>query len=330
MAVRSSGSGQSYSTTSTLPTDPFTITCWAYLTNDRNAVSGIWGVAGSTNLALLTTSSGTVLGVTGSSGTVGSYSMSTTTWYKLAVVYSSINGTFYHAPAGSALTSDSGSLGTLISPTTFRIGCSSSTSEWLDGRIASLKVYNTALTAAQIDQELAQYLPFRTANLTHWHPFVTASTVDWSGNARTLSGGSGATTEAGPPIPWGPPRPQIMLPWDPSTTVWYAVYDTSTGELFSLGTVLANPLPGGYAYKTYLGLPDQSRYIWSPAALDFVLKEGLITIDRVDDMVADSSLISAGVWASLTTPESDALKSRLGQLLGSQRYRYDFQPVDLD
>lgn len=49
--------------------------------------------------------------------------------------------------------------------------------------------------------------------------------------------------------------------------MWYAVYDSATGALISVGTVLANPLPDGMAYVEYAERPVG---VWDPATLAFV------------------------------------------------------------
>lgn len=332
MAVRFSASGQTYSSTAGLPANStnFTVTCWAYLTTDRNATSGVWGFNSSWNQQLLTDSDGTTLRFKDSlSGSIGAFALSTGTWYKLGATLNNTAGTFYHAPAGSALTSDSGTLSATFSASSWRIGCGANTGDWWNGRIAAYKQWGAALTTAEIDRELSCYLPLRTTNLSRWHPYLSAETTDYSGLARTLSGGSGTTTEAGPPISWTPEPYQLRIPWDPASVVWYAVYDTTTGELLSTGSVDPRPLPGGQGLKEYInGQPDLSIYDWDTTARDFVLRAGSDLIDRVADLVADASLASA--WAALSGAQSTAMQNRIGQMLGSKRYRHAVEPIDLD
>jgi hypothetical protein len=330
VAVRFSASGQTYSATTGLPSSAFTFTGWAYLTTDRNAASGIFSLASTWNSNLVTDSDGTTLRLTDTfSGSVGSFALSTGTWYKLAITQSSTTGVFYHASAANALTSDSGSLQSISSPSTWRIGCSNSTSNWWNGRLAAVKVWTVALTASEIAQELNCYIPLRTTNLARWHPFLSAETTDYSGQGRTLSGGSGTATEDGPPIQWSPFPHQLLIPWDPTSTVWYAVYDTTTGELLSTGSVDPTPLAAGQALKEYInGQPDLSRYVWDTTARDFVLKPDLGLIDRVADLLADGTLTSA--WAALSGTQSQAMQDRVGQMLGSRRYRLPTEPIDLD
>jgi hypothetical protein len=164
--------------------------------------------------------------------------------------------------------------------------------------------------------------------MIRWHPFINAETTDYSGLGRTLTGGAGATTETGPPISWRPGARILTVPWDPATTVWYAHYDTTSGELLSVGTVLPDPVPAGTTILELLGQPDLSAYEWNPLARTFLSKEGLVQVDRTEDLVADASLSSA--WASLDATQENAMKTRVGQMLGPHRIRYDFQPTDLE
>lgn len=329
MAVRFTATGQSYSSTSSPPDDPFTITCWARIDTDRNAISGIWGAVATTGFSLATQSDGTTLRVINTTGTIilGAYAMTIGTWYRFGV---SVNGTaiFAHAPAGSALTSDSGAIGNVTGPSSLRIGSSVVSTDWWNGRIAAFKRYDFAMTVAEMERELSQYAPHRTAGLLSWHPFLTASTTDHSGNARTLTG-SGATTEDGPPIPWSAKgTAQCLIPWDPATPIWYAVYDMTSGVLVSSGFGITLPLPSGLAYREYLnGQPDPVIYTWDTIARSYVFKEGVVKIDRVADLVADPTLTAA--WAALTSPQSTAMQDRIGQMLGPFRYRDTAQDIDL-
>jgi hypothetical protein len=110
--------------------------------------------------------------------------------------------------------------------------------------------------------------------------------------------------------------------------VWYAVYDTTSGELLSTGTVLPDSVPSGQAYKQYIGgQPDLSIYEWSTSARDLVLREGASSIDRVADLLSDGTL--SAVWADLSAGNSTTLQNRIGQLLGPHRYRLATQEVDL-
>jgi len=109
-------------------------------------------------------------------------------------------------------------------------------------------------------------------------------------------------------------------------TLWYALYDTTTGELLSLGTTLDLPLPSGTDVLVIGNEPDASL-IWDTTARNYVAAPVATLVDRVVDLVADPTLTSA--WASLSANDSQAMQARIGQMLGPYRYRFDFQDIDL-
>jgi hypothetical protein len=54
---------------------------------------------------------------------------------------------------------------------------------------------------------------------------------------------------------------------------WHAVYTKATGDLYSLGTVLADPVPPQFGVKSYpTDVPPNIGKVWSSAALDFIVK----------------------------------------------------------
>lgn len=138
---------------------------------------------------------------------------SSDTWYRVAVVATSTtNVTFYRAAATDAL--GSGSVTDFsgpATPTTLYVGDHFYDEPWI-GRIAAVKLWDAALTAVEVENELAQYIPRRTANLLHFHPFIQAEVTDYSGGSNSLTGGSGATTVDGPPIPWCTYLPLTVTP----------------------------------------------------------------------------------------------------------------------
>jgi hypothetical protein len=107
--------------------------------------------------------------------------------------------------------------------------------------------------------------------------------------------------------------------------LWYATYDTSTGELLSLGPELP-VLPAGADY-TVLGRAPDSSVVWSTTLRTFVSVIPIVMVDRVMDLVADATLTTA--WAAMSVDQRTAMRVRIGMMLGPFRWRYDFQDVDL-
>lgn len=111
-------------------------------------------------------------------------------------------------------------------------------------------------------------------------------------------------------------RPQVL---------WYGLYDTTTGELLSLGPDIPSP-PAGTAYVV-LGQQPDARVVWSTTLRNFVLVVPVVMVDRVLDLVADASLTSA--WAAMSADQRIAMRVRIGVMLGPFRWRFDFQDIDL-
>lgn len=206
MAARFDANTDTLVSTTGVPTGTFTLTCWAIRDANRGGFQTLFTTdAGtSTGMIVQTYDDGITLFVWSSAGSSnGLLPMNVGTWYRVALVKSGSTVTLYAAPQGSpSLMSESTSAPT-AALTTFRVGGSAFSGEWLNGRIAALKVWSAALNATEVAAELAQYAPVRSANLLRRHDFID-STVDLSGNGYTFAGGSTPVTwEAGPDIPTG-------------------------------------------------------------------------------------------------------------------------------
>lgn len=216
MAVRFDAA-ESYNVTLTLGSQAnYTFSCWAYISTDRNTFSTPWSFDANTDGSAFicqTDSDGTTMKVYDDG--VGNFvatgpSMSVGTWYYLCVAVAGTSGTFYWRTASSAM-SNATWTGAARTITRVLVGDDRYT-EWINGRVAAFKFWTAGLTAAEVDNESRQYAPLRVANLQTFYPFVKAETTDYSGNGRTLSGGTGTTTEDGPPIPWRQSPPRLILP----------------------------------------------------------------------------------------------------------------------
>lgn len=76
--------------------------------------------------------------------------------------------------------------------------------------------------------------------------------------------------------------------------VWYAVYRIVDGELYSIGTELASPLPADLNYKTLENEPDLSKIVWDKNTLSFVTR----TITPDSDIEELKRLIALESWTS--------------------------------
>lgn len=188
----------------------YTILGWCYLTTDQNTYSGIFSIedaAHSTATATLDTLvNGTTMiafDSTGSNEATGpnGAAMSTATWYRAAVTVGSGTTTVYSGTTTGALTATGAARTQSSTPDRIAIGGTLFGDFW-NGRIVGVKVYNATLTAAEVEQELAQYRPVRTADLIAWYPLIS-DIKDYSGNGLDLTaGGTGTAVEDGPSLPW--------------------------------------------------------------------------------------------------------------------------------
>lgn len=112
---------------------------------------------------------------------------------------------------------------------------------------------------------------------------------------------------------------------------WFAVHDRATGELRSLGTVVADPAhlaaQGLEARELGETAPDQHTHRWDSATRAFVLR---VVKDRLDDIVTDAQFDAfKAVWATMTPAQKTAVRQLLIALLGPLRYRQDDEPIAL-
>jgi hypothetical protein len=133
----------------------------------------------------------------------------TNTWSFLALTRTGDAGTVaIYTGTGGALTSNSGTaqtIGTHSSLDLFR--CAAYVDDVFTGRIAAVKIWTAALTAAEIALEHQFYVPIRLSNLWLWSPFVEQDTTtfrDYSGNGRDWTETGAVTLADGPPIAWRP------------------------------------------------------------------------------------------------------------------------------
>jgi hypothetical protein len=216
VSVRLSATGQDFSRALTLGSlTAITAAFWWKISVDRNTYSTAFSVDNgqADNWAVQTGVDGTTANVILDGTSTPSVAMTVGTWYFGCLALSGSTGTFYYKAAGTATLSSTAITGvTATNAATLRLGESPWGSEWLNGCLAAFKLWSAQLTVDEIQQESQQYVPNRFSSLVSWHPLVKTELTDYSGNARTLSGGTGTATEDGPPIPWRGVSPRLILP----------------------------------------------------------------------------------------------------------------------
>lgn len=214
MAVRLDASGDRLNRTTSLPTyNACTIMGWFKISVDRDTETTFIQLdSASTKFIVATNSGGLRLQVYNGVSTALGSTPTLNTWFHLAMV---VNGTstgnfltYYNGALDITYDANSGTSTDLILGNSDDPGVA----EWLNGCIAAVKVYDAVLVAAEIAQEMRQYMPFRTASLNSFYPLLSIADdeIDFSGNGRTLTVSGTLATEAGPPIAWRQGRRKII------------------------------------------------------------------------------------------------------------------------
>jgi hypothetical protein len=245
---------------------PVTMVCWAKRRADRNTYSAIFTIedsdAHSTEYnELITDSDGTTLvvydHVTGIVGTVGT--LVADTWYKLAFVVTANAFKVYWGVEGTpgVTLAVSGTIANCSVVGLNGVGASNFlTTEWFDGCLSGLRVYNAELSWSEIELEFQSATAVRTADiLGSWlPPAVTVPTVETAvigdNLVNALGGTPGYTLEAGPTLDAGPPTsvfvpgPQFRNPNQQSSII-SALKQSPSNSLMSKASTLLGAGPVG-------------------------------------------------------------------------------------
>ncbi|MFI7449557.1 hypothetical protein ACIBQX_18820 [Nonomuraea sp. NPDC049714] len=216
MAVRFDADTEEYTRALSLGVvTQFAVACWVKISVDRNNISTVWCVdnGGGDYIRLATTVNGTTLQIADDLGNHTLASAGVNTWQYVGF---SMNGADATAVMQAATASTPSSFAWASgSPSqnlaTLEIGDGVFDTQFLNGCVAAFKLWvGVTLTQAELEAEAWQYLPQRTGGLAAWYPFLRGEATDYSGNGRTLSGGTGTTAEDGPPIRWSVGRRRII------------------------------------------------------------------------------------------------------------------------
>lgn len=209
MAVRADASGDFLTRTTVLPPiASFTVMGWFYITT-RVAWGALIWIGGATYGNAYSWS----LDATGNSFSLwnvaadntGAATPATGTWFHGALVCDGtgagnlrtyVNGVLAQSIAGnaSAAAGNIRLLGDIATP-----------SQFFNGRVDNPKVFNVALTAAEILNEMQSIVPSRLANCVGWSPTFPGATerlLDLSGAGVNWTAGGTLTDEDPPPVSW--------------------------------------------------------------------------------------------------------------------------------
>lgn len=343
MAIRFDASGESLSRTTNLPTiTAFTLMGWFYISTDRNAYSSFFGFGDSSGFDTYYLGTGTD-GVTlitwnaavdGPNGTT----LSTATWYHAALVCDGTGGGNLRAYLNGVLDSTHDG-GTEPAAQALYVG-NNLFGDWLSGRVAAIKLYSAALTAAEIAQEMRTIVPRRTANLNSWYPcFPGASErlMDYSGNGYTWTANGTVSDEDPPPVSWGGKFPDVLVP-PPAGGTTYEISPTGavtptgalvkgpaktlTGSLTPAGAVtkLVSAVYAGALTPTGAALKTGQKLCaggLTPASTLAAIKTALLTLTGSLTPTGALSRVTSQVLAGSLTPTGALVKTAAKALTGA-------------
>ena len=205
----------------TVDGDKLTVCLW-YTPTNTNALGLLWGkvaaVGGDANDLRLQHDDGAggsgsgiswIHGTTSPRAVVATGVFTGGTTYHVALVYdgslAAANRVVIYLDGVAQTLTITGTIPTTIvgSADTVTIGAAGDDTLDLAGTLSHLKVYDEALTQAEVLQEMNAQRVFRTADLYQWSPLddgTSARDYSGSGNHGTVTG---ATQTAGPPVTYG-------------------------------------------------------------------------------------------------------------------------------
>lgn len=138
--------------------------------------------------------------------------VSTGTWYHVALVRASatsLQGYVNGAADGAAITVD---ISARASVSREDMGAYGASSDPLNGRIAYCKMFNRALSAAEVLNEMRAIRPVHPSSVWAFYPlWPNARARDYSGNGRDWTEAGTLTDEDPPPISWGASASWLVL-----------------------------------------------------------------------------------------------------------------------
>lgn len=197
MAIRFDAAADGYTRVFSL-TVPHTFMCWMRVTTDRNDYTSLFSFENGSEFFFGFGPNGTQIDVYDGSDHLGS-DLVIGHWRHITITSSAtVRKAYVNARLDVSVTTGGASIENLwIGRTT--------ANDFLNGRMAAVKLWHAELSQAEIELETHQYKPFRMANLDGFYPLldVGTGTLDYSRFATTnLTSNGTLATEDGPPIPW--------------------------------------------------------------------------------------------------------------------------------
>lgn len=210
----------------------WTVTCWIKLASSRGGASQVpWQIDNGSggNFFRLNFHNGTQATFqTAGSAWFGLFGLTVTfgTWYFVGISGTATPGQeqarTVHRPDGSTTWGGTAlaQAATTFSAQTLRLGGADTTTQYIDGSMAAVKIWAAGLTREEMMAESWTVVPQRTSGLRAWYPWIRPEATDYSGNGWTLTAGTAIEDLApGPGLPWGPGRRRIVIPAAPPPPV---------------------------------------------------------------------------------------------------------------
>jgi len=113
--------------------------------------------------------------------------------------------------------------------------------------------------------------------------------------------------------------------------LWYALYDTSSGKLESIGSAEELPQLLGKAALLLPEQPDLSAQMWDETSRVFVARPAKVLIDRLDDIQTNPNFADfMTAYNSLNAANKTRLRNMIIRLLGKRRFRASQETVEIE
>lgn len=254
----------------------FTVCLWVYLSVSRGYYQIPWSCdnGGASYVQFGVNYDGVWLRAfgNGSAGIDGPNPMLIATWTFIAISHDAVTDidTMYWAHQGDAtLSSHAGDLPDASATSTVYLGGDGrATDEWVNGRIAAVKMWHAVVDVAELEAERLSYKPSRLENLFAYYTFWNGpQTADESGNGHTLTAGTSPTAEAGPPgLPLdAPPGYKPGRIWDDRNGLDTTNIGADGHSEFEWNLQMAPSTIGGdFQFRVYAGATPLDAYTTTP------------------------------------------------------------------
>jgi hypothetical protein len=111
---------------------------------------------------------------------------------------------------------------------------------------------------------------------------------------------------------------------------WFAITNTLSGELVSIASVLADPLPVGLIALLQVTEPDLRASQWNSSLRLFEARPAKVLIDRWNDLLTDPNYVDfQTVYNGLNTANKTRLRTMLQRVFGNMRFRNASEGIEL-